>query len=88
MGSLHLATVPHVERSPHPYVQVAAHYIAEIQSGHLKPGEQLPSIQEIAANWGVARSTVQRALDLLKTEGWIDSSAGRRSVVLPRKRTP
>jgi GntR family transcriptional regulator len=50
----------------YPYVRVAEAIRARIRSGDLRPGEQVPSSQQISEQYGVSRSTGRRALDLLK----------------------
>lgn len=77
--------VPEVDRTP-PYRQVAEHYRAEIRSGRLAVGDELPSVRRIVEQWGIAMATAQRALELLHSEGWIESRPGRPSVVAPRER--
>jgi DNA-binding transcriptional regulator YhcF (GntR family) len=76
--------VPDVDRTP-PFEQVAGHYRAEIQSGHLAVGDELPSVRRIAGQWNIATATAQRAMDLLRSEGWIESRPGRPSVVAARE---
>jgi len=40
----------------------------EVQAGTLRPGEKLPSEQELAARFGVSRATVREALKALEEE--------------------
>lgn len=68
-----------------PYVQVASTLRAAILTRKYAPGEQLPSGPELAANYGVARATVQSALRVLREEGLIVSRQG--SGVYVRERT-
>ena len=44
--------------------------------GQLPAGHKLPSTRALAASLGVARSTVVEAYDRLKSEGYIEASAG------------
>ncbi|MFH8555792.1 GntR family transcriptional regulator [Streptomyces celluloflavus] len=64
-----------------PYVQAAEVLRRQIQAGALKPGEKLPSARELQAKYGIASSTVQNALRVLKHEGLIYSVQGRGSFV-------
>ncbi|WP_073501601.1 GntR family transcriptional regulator [Actinacidiphila paucisporea] len=64
-----------------PYVQAADVLRAAIQDGELSPGERLPSARELQRRFGIASSTVQNALRLLKGEGLIYSVLGRGSYV-------
>ncbi|MDQ3765227.1 MAG: GntR family transcriptional regulator [Actinomycetota bacterium] len=72
-----------MDRTP-PYEQVAEHYRDAIRAGRLTVGDELPSVRRIAGQWNIATATAQRALDLLRSEGWIESRPGRPSVVAPR----
>lgn len=72
--------VPMAETRP-PYRQIVDHFQRQIRDGALPPGAQIPSITELATEWGVVHSTVVRAVRILRDEGWIDSSQGRKSVV-------
>lgn len=48
----------------------------EIQSGSLKPGEQLPTGQELSKRFGVSLSVVREAISTLKAEGMIQTRQG------------
>jgi DNA-binding FadR family transcriptional regulator len=55
-----------------------------ILSGELKSGTPLPPEQELAAQFGVNRSTIREAIRLLEQEGLLERRQGRRLfVVLP-----
>jgi DNA-binding FadR family transcriptional regulator len=69
-----------------PYLQVADALRAEIVSGRLAPGAQLPSRASLSATYGVAQMTVQSALRVLRDEGWIVSQQGRGVFVRHRPR--
>ncbi|MEU3278434.1 GntR family transcriptional regulator [Streptomyces antibioticus] len=64
-----------------PYVQAAEVLRREIITGRLKPGDKLPSARALQDRYGIASSTVQNALRLLKSEGLIYSVQGRGSFV-------
>jgi DNA-binding transcriptional regulator YhcF (GntR family) len=68
-----------------PYQQVANALRAAILTRQFAPGDKLPSGQELARRYGVARMTVQQALRLLRDEGLIVSRQG--SGVFVRART-
>src|ERR1700744_3521515 len=57
-----------------------------IIDGRLKSGARLPSTRNLAAQYGVARSTVVTAFQQLQAEGFVSSevSAGRFVVPPPR----
>ena len=48
--------------------RIAARIRADIMSGDLTPGQQLPITQDLVTHYGVSGQTVQRALGLLKDE--------------------
>jgi GntR family transcriptional regulator len=52
----------------HLWAQVAADIRADIEHERLKPGDKLPNELELAAQYGVARLTIRRAIRDL-TEG-------------------
>src|SRR5580704_13468971 len=68
-----------------PYQQVANALRAAILTRKLAPGEKLPSGNELAQRYGVARMTIQQAIRLLRDEGLIVSRQG--SGVFVRERT-
>jgi DNA-binding GntR family transcriptional regulator len=57
-------------------VQVAGLLRARIESGEWGPGEALPSIVALAAEYRVTTNTVQKGLRILKAEGLVTSVPG------------
>jgi GntR family transcriptional regulator / MocR family aminotransferase len=58
----------------------------EILHGRLRPGSRLPSTRDLARQYGLARGTIVNAFEQLKSEGYVEGSAGsgtRVSAVLP-----
>ncbi|GIH95373.1 GntR family transcriptional regulator [Planobispora siamensis] len=55
-----------------------------ILDGHLAPGDQVPSESDLTARYATTRSTVRKAIALLRAEGRIFSSQGSRSYVCSR----
>ena len=55
-----------------------------IHSGHLAPGSEIPSENELAAEYHTSRKTVRSALAVLRSEGLITTGQGRRAAVRPR----
>lgn len=53
------------------YIQIAEGLIAQIESGALCPGEQLPPERELSEKLGVTRMTLRRALRVLEVQGLI-----------------
>jgi integrase len=70
---------PAVPRGP--YETIAEALRAQITCGELKPGDQLPTVAQLAVANTVAVGTAHRALTLLKTEGLIEVERGRRARV-------
>ena len=53
------------------YIQIAERLIAQIESGGLSPGEQLPPERDLSEKIGVNRMTLRRALQVLESQGLI-----------------
>ena len=49
----------------------------QIVSGKIKPGEKLPSENELSGTYQVSRQTVRKALQILQNEGYIYAEHGR-----------
>ncbi len=69
-----------------PHRQIAAQLRARIHRGDWAPGERLPSIPAIAAQYGVAKQTVQRTIDQLRVEGLLITRPGSGTFVRGTKR--
>lgn len=65
--------------------QIAAHLRALVMSGDLPSGAQLPSTQQLVERYDVAGTTIQRALGVLKDEGFLTSRAGKGVFVRDRQ---
>ncbi len=59
-----------------PYRQVANHLRAAILTGEFEPGDQLPTGGQLSEMYGVARMTVQKAIQVLRKEDLIVSRQG------------
>jgi GntR family transcriptional regulator len=55
----------------HPYEQIADHYRRQIRDGALAPGERLPTVKDLAAEYHVSTATARHALSWLQVEGYI-----------------
>ncbi|KAA0695733.1 FadR family transcriptional regulator [Neorhizobium sp. P12A] len=70
-----------VNRGPHLSTLVASSISREIAQGRLKPGDQLPTEQQLATTFGVSRNVVREAIARLRSEGRIWSQQGRGAFV-------
>lgn len=68
-----------------PWRQLHALLRAQITSGELAPGDRLPSITSLAQQYGVAMTTVRKALDALKAEGLVVTSPMGTFVTAPEE---
>lgn len=59
-----------------PSTRIATDLRKEIEDGNYRPGQQLPSGTALMATYGVARQTVQNALNQLRAEGLVVSRSG------------
>ena len=59
-----------------PYLRIANDLRSQIERGELRPGEQVPSVTQLAETYSVSRGTARRALDMLKQWGLTEGVAG------------
>lgn len=55
------------------YVQLRNEIVKGIGRGELSPGENLPTVRQLAGDFGVNTMTVSKAYQLLKAEGFIET---------------
>jgi DNA-binding transcriptional regulator YhcF (GntR family) len=60
---------------------IAADIRHRIEKGRLKPGDRVPSIRKLAAEWQVAHATATKALAILRAEGVVEAIPGAYTVV-------
>lgn len=65
-----------VQRVQPAYRQVAEQLRAQILSGELPPGSRLPNETELAALFGVSRSTIREGLRVLSSQDLVTTSRG------------
>lgn len=71
------------QRDPRsPYERIAVELRRSILSGVLPDGDFAPTEKQLAAQHQVAIGTAHRAMELLKTWGFITSSRGRRAIIV------
>ena len=68
------------------YLQIKNQIKAQIISGELKVGEQLPSIRFLAKELRVSMITAKRAFDELELEGFINSVQGKGNFVAAKNK--
>jgi GntR family transcriptional regulator len=54
------------------YLQLSTLFRRQILSGQWQNGQQIPTVEELSAEFGVARATLRQALGLLEGEGLIE----------------
>lgn len=67
------------------YTQIADDLRAQIASGALRPGDDVPTESELAELWQTSRGPIRNALAALRGEGLIETSRGRPARVVARK---
>ncbi len=71
-----------IERSGVPiYVQIRDHVLKRIASGDLTPGQQMPTMRQVAGDLGVDLNTVRHAYDDLAARGAVRVVRGRGTFV-------
>src|SRR3990170_5409494 len=64
------------------YTQVVEHIRQEVLNGDLKPGDQLPTVRQMAQDLRVNFNTIARAYRLLDESGIISTQQGRGTYIL------
>lgn len=64
------------------YLQIIGEVKQAIANGELKPGDQLPTVRQLAADLRINFNTVARAYRLLDEEGIISTQHGRGTYIL------
>ena len=64
-----------------PYQQIAEDLRDDIASGRLRPGDELPTLVQLAAKYGVAAGTAHRAVARFASDELISVTRGRRATV-------
>jgi GntR family transcriptional regulator len=64
------------------YLQIVEQVKSMVASGLLKPGSQLPTVREVAADLRINFNTAARAYRMLHEEGIISTQQGRGTYVL------
>ena len=59
-----------------------------IARGEVRPGESLPTVRQLAADFGINLNTVARAYRLLESDGLVTTIRGRGTVVRSARESP
>lgn len=70
------------------YAQIVAQVQAQLATGHLKPGDQLPTVRQLAGELRVHHNTVARAYRLLHAAHLISAQQGRGTYILEQPPAP
>jgi GntR family transcriptional regulator len=68
--------MPKIEETQPKYLQIAHHIRDQILRGDLRPGEEVPSERQLAADWNVSRPTAARSLEALSHQGLVEKRQG------------
>jgi GntR family transcriptional regulator len=66
------------------YLQLATLMRRRIETGEWAAGAQIPTLDELARAFGLARVTVRQALEILESEGLLHRRQGRGTFIAPR----
>jgi GntR family transcriptional regulator len=63
------------------YLQIISQIREQVRSGRLKPGDELPSVRELADSLNINMHTVRSAYLKLRDQGIINLRLGRRATI-------
>ena len=66
------------------YLQLAAILRGQIDRGEIAPRRPLPSINRLSQEYGIARGSAEKAVQVLRDEGLVRTVIGRGVYVVPR----
>ncbi len=66
------------------YLQLAAILRSQIERGAIPPRRPLPSINRLAQEYGIARGSAEKAVQVLRDEGLVRTVIGRGVYVVPK----
>lgn len=69
------------------YVQVADAIQARIEAGELLPDRPIPSENQLVQEYGIARGTARKTIELLRERGLVVTIVGRGTYVVSKPRT-
>ena len=86
MASLTDAEVPLSRSAVARYIQLATLFRSRVMSGHWPAGAQIPTIEQLMAECGVARATIRQALGVLADEGLVSRYRAKGTFVTDKPR--
>jgi GntR family transcriptional regulator len=70
------------------YLQIASSIKEQIQKGMLEPGDELPSVRDLARGLDINLHTARHAYQLLREQGVVLIRLGNRARIAPLRATP
>ena len=70
------------------YLQIASSIKEQIQKGMLEPGDELPSVRDLARDLDINLHTARHAYQLLREQGVVLIRLGNRARIAPLRVTP
>lgn len=70
------------------YLQLREQILHAISRGDLRPGDQLPTVREVAIDLSINPNTVNRAYAELERDGVLKSTRGRGTFIAPPLTSP
>jgi GntR family transcriptional regulator len=67
------------------YLQVKDHLIEKIQQQVWRPNHLIPTEQELMKQFGVSRTTIRQAINMLVADGLLEKRQGKGTVVKPQQ---
>ncbi|MEU9699757.1 winged helix-turn-helix domain-containing protein [Streptomyces sp. NPDC047981] len=77
-----------IDRTRAMWPQIATVIVERIRNGTYPPGSKIPSVVQLANEFGVVNSTAQRAMEAVRKEGLTRSEAGMGTYVLRSDELP
>jgi GntR family transcriptional regulator len=68
------------------YRQILEQVRRQVASGQLKPGDEMPSVREVAVTHAVNPMTISKAYSLLQAEGLLEHNRGKPMTVASQTR--
>jgi len=70
------------------YLQIASSIKEQIRKGMLKPGDELPSVRDLARDLDINLHTARHAYQLLREQGVLLIRLGNRARIAPLRKVP